>query len=239
MTEETFKTLLPKKSYDFRQILKEHPFRGEECAGCRWAPVCENGSEGLPLMVLNTAQMYEPVTCRFGTEMALYSVIHFVGDAGDEPSTKYGPVVDESERDMYLVDANVFINAIQTPGMRGRISRWVLENPNLKIATTYQVLREVHNMPEEMRKSLILFRVRRVDPVVESVKPQYGKKEASGPDKSLIQAAIDHEEVKGIITFDRDFKNIATTGLIQVKMGRKVDVLTPHELKKKIVKPKH
>ena len=44
-------------------------------------------------------------------------------------------------------------------------------------------------------------------------------KQPSKIDLHLIQIAIDHPEIKGIITYDQDFKNIATVGLIQKKGG--------------------
>jgi hypothetical protein len=55
-------------------------------------------------------------------------------------------------------------------------------------------------------------------------------------DLSLIQAAREHPEVRGIVTYDVDFKNIATAGLVRTKEGRFFvgtadEVLKKHGLK--------
>jgi predicted nucleic acid-binding protein len=39
-------------------------------------------------------------------------------------------------------------------------------------------------------------------------------KQPSKVDLSLLQVAIDHPEIKGIITYDKDFKRIASAGII-------------------------
>ena len=70
-------------------------------------------------------------------------------------------------------------------------------------------------------------------------------KQPSEKDLSLIQAPIDHPEIAGIITYDRDFKAIATSGLISSKssryasnffVGNAIEFLEKYDIKSKIGK---
>ena len=67
-------------------------------------------------------------------------------------------------------------------------------------------------------------------------------KQPSKADLSLVQAAIEHAEIKGIITFDRDFSRIATRGVIEKKssssfwLGNANDFLKRYEIKSKVRK---
>jgi midasin (ATPase involved in ribosome maturation) len=79
------------------------------------------------------------------------------------------------------------------------------------IATTKRVLSEVQNYKN---KKLKIYKVKEINEELKELKTNK-LKQPSQKDLSLIQAAIDHPEIGGIITYDRDFKAIATSGLIK------------------------
>lgn len=110
---------------------------------------------------------------------------------------------------IYLVDANIIIYAINNDIHHGQNCRKVLSM--LNIATTERVLNEVQC---NFEKNLKIYIVKEICKELMELKTNT-LKQPSEKDLSLIQAAIDHPEIGGIITYDKDFKAIATSGFIQ------------------------
>jgi len=242
MSGKKFKTVLPVKTYLFDEIIEKHPYRnGGKCLTCRLKPVCSQASQYLPLMVLGEAEPRMKHRCPMGMDMLVYEVLPYTGGPDPLKEGKAAPSKareTKRKKDTYLLDANVFIHLINRDEKYERISRWVLTTPKIRKATTYGVLHEIHDLDKDLLEKIDeLYPAGHIDPRLMNLKPSYGKKEASVTDLSLIQAAIEHEEVRGIITFDTDFRNIAAAGMIEMLSGRKVEILTPFQLKKKIVKP--
>ncbi len=115
---------------------------------------------------------------------------------------------------IYLVDANIIIYALEKEDYRNKSCRKILNRED--IATTRRVLEEVHR---DFKNNLKIYTVRRISKELRELRTNT-LKQPSEADLSLIQAAIDHPEVAGIITYDKDFKNIATAGLIQTKSSQ-------------------
>jgi predicted nucleic acid-binding protein len=118
---------------------------------------------------------------------------------------------------VFLIDANIFIYSLNNDSYRGRSCKNVLSRC-CNIATTEQVLNEVKNRKYNTDTiptytvNEICFEVR--ERIANSLK------QPSEKDLSLIQAAIEHPEIGGIITYDQDFKSIATSGLIKSKSSK-------------------
>jgi rRNA-processing protein FCF1 len=123
-------------------------------------------------------------------------------------STYYG-----KER-VFLIDANIIIYAMNNDPHHGNSCKKVLSMSN--IATTERVLNEVKT------NSDIKLKTYKVKEIYEELKELRTNtlKQPSEKDLSLIQAAIDHPEVGGIVTYDKDFKAIATSGLIKSKSSK-------------------
>ena len=131
----------------------------------------------------------------------------------------------ERENDVYLVDANVFIYALNNDEYRGKHCNAVLTGP-YQIATTKRVIREV--------KQYNHYRVRyyEVKEICEDVDElcYNSLKELSDADKSLIQCAINNPEISGIITNDIDVKSVCPERLIMSQ--RKFFIGRPNEFLK-------
>ena len=113
-------------------------------------------------------------------------------------------------KEKYLLDANVFIYAINNDQYRGKHCHEVLTGAH-PVATTGQVMDEVkqyHNY------SVKVYNVKKISPEVDALRYN-SVKELSLADKSLIQCAIDHPEVVGIITNDKDIISVVPNHLIK------------------------
>lgn len=115
---------------------------------------------------------------------------------------------------VFLVDANIIIYSLNNDAHRGNSCKSVLSKSN--IATTERVLDEVQN---DFDTKLRTYKVKEVCQELKDLKTNT-LKQPSVKDLSLIQAAIDHPEIGGIVTYDRDFKAIATSGLIMSKSSK-------------------
>jgi len=115
---------------------------------------------------------------------------------------------------IYLIDANVIIYVINKDAHYGQSCKKVLSR--LNIATTERVLSEVQR---DLDTQLRTYKVREICQELKELKTNT-LKQPSEKDLSLIQVAIDHPEIGGIITYDRDFKAIATSGLIKSKSSK-------------------
>ena len=78
------------------------------------------------------------------------------------------------------------------------------------VATTEQVYSEVHYNSDLNIKT---YKVKEISQELKELTTN-SLKQPSYNDLSLIQAAFDHPEIGGIITYDRDFKDAATSGLV-------------------------
>jgi len=125
--------------------------------------------------------------------------------------------------DVYLIDANIIIYALESSDERARACQEILRlRPgDIRIGVTQRILGELtgiknHQLPE----SLIVYKAGTLPPHLLSLKTNY-LKQPSEADISMIQAAVQHPEIKGIITYDRDFNRVATQGLIEKHSNRK------------------
>jgi len=115
---------------------------------------------------------------------------------------------------VFLIDANIIIYSLNNDRQRGKSCKKILSLSN--IATTERVINEVQNYKN---KKLKIYTVKEISKELKELKTN-NLKQPSMKDLSLIQAAIDHPEIGGIITYDRDFKDIATSGLINSKSSK-------------------
>lgn len=125
--------------------------------------------------------------------------------------------------DVYLIDANIIIYAFGSSDERGRACKEILrlKPGNIRVGVTKRVLDEIagidkHQLPD----SFIVYRAGPLLPHLLSLRTNY-LKQPSHADISMIQAAVQHPEIKGIITYDRDFERIAAQGMIEKRSSRK------------------
>jgi predicted nucleic acid-binding protein len=143
---------------------------------------------------------------------------------------------------VYLIDANILIYAENKHDKRSKNCQKILKinSSKIKIGTTDIIIDEVKkdsniNISEKIK----IYKTGKISEELKNLKTNYIK-QPSNADLSLVQAAIEHPEIKGIITFDRDFSRIATRGLIQKKssssfwLGNATEFLKKYEIKSKI-----
>jgi predicted nucleic acid-binding protein len=116
---------------------------------------------------------------------------------------------------MFLIDANIIISAQKRYKDRIKFCERVLIRNN--IATTNIVDKEIKNNHELFT---ILYQVKKIDPEIKELFSKH-QKQPGQKDLSLIQAAKYNPEIAGIITYDKDFKHIATRGFINLNTKRK------------------
>jgi predicted nucleic acid-binding protein len=125
--------------------------------------------------------------------------------------------------DVYLVDANILIYAFERSNIRRKYCQAVLETqtPSRSIATTRQIIEEVGSaIEQQLPESFLIYTVSSIPDDLIEIKTNFFK-QPSIADLSLIQAAYEHPEVRGIITYDNDFARIATAGLVERKVSMK------------------
>ena len=115
---------------------------------------------------------------------------------------------------VFLIDANIIIYSLNDDPQRGDSCKKVLSMSN--IATTERVFDEVQSNIDTKLKT---YKVKDICEELKELKTNT-LKQPSEKDLSLIQAAIDHPEIGGIVTYDKDFKAIATSGLIKSKSSK-------------------
>ena len=225
--EGAFVTVVPKEFSGFRNIIRELPEHSEElCEGCKVAPTCSNTIGKVPLQVWDLLPQ-EHHCPRFDRPVATCWVVPWV-DMEPEPLP---------DSPMYLVDTNVFLNAYNGDPDLGDVSWWVLKYGHIRIATTTGVVKEAWDTKGyKLPGTLEVFEVGQMDPRLAELRPPRGCKEPSFVDLGLMQAVLDNGEIRGIITFDQDFQNIAGSGNLSNWTGRKIEIMDPFELKKKMVK---
>ena len=132
---------------------------------------------------------------------------------------------------LYLLDANIFIYAKDNHPQHGPFCSSVLSMSN--IATTEDVISELPHTTL-LRKNFKIYKVKKISDEIKEIKSSTDK-QPSHHDLSLLQASIDHPEILGIITYDYDFKNIASGGIVDKKSDYKTKfiICTAEELIKK------
>jgi predicted nucleic acid-binding protein len=125
--------------------------------------------------------------------------------------------------DVYLVDANVLIYAFEERSVRKKYCQVILrmQIPSICIATTRQIIEEVgSDIASQIPESCLTYTITTVPAHLIELKTD-SFKQPSIADLSLIQAAFEHPEVRGIISYDNDFARIATAGLVEKKSSAK------------------
>jgi predicted nucleic acid-binding protein len=125
--------------------------------------------------------------------------------------------------DVYLVDANILIYAFESKGARKKYCQAILTThaSSFCVATTRQIIEEVGGIIEQqLPESCLIYTVSTLPRDLTEIKTDFYK-QPSAADLSLIQAAYEHPEVRGIITYDNDFTRIATAGLVERKSSVK------------------
>jgi len=145
---------------------------------------------------------------------------------------------------VYLVDANIFIYAENKKDKRSNVCQKVLDfnTSKIKIGTTDIIIDEfTKNNNISIPKKLVVYKTGKISDELTDLKTNY-LKQPSNADLSLVQASIEHAEIKGIITFDKDFSRIATRGVIQKKssssfwLGNANEFLNKYEIRSKVKK---
>ena len=145
---------------------------------------------------------------------------------------------------VYLIDANILIYADNKDDKRGYECKKILNfnSSKIKIGTTDIILDEVkENKNIRIDDNIIVYNTGKIYDTIKDLKTNY-LKQPSKADLSLVQAAIEHAEIKGIITYDKDFSRIATRGVIQKKssssfwLGNANQFLRKYEIKSKVRK---
>jgi len=140
---------------------------------------------------------------------------------------------------VYLIDANIFIYSDIEKDTRNLSCKKVLKykSPRVKIGTTDIILDEIReNEKIRIPEELIVYKIGKISDYIKNLKTNY-LKQPSKADLSLLQAAINHPEIKGIISYDKDFGRIATKGVIQKKsssgfwLGTAADFLRKYKVK--------
>jgi predicted nucleic acid-binding protein len=125
--------------------------------------------------------------------------------------------------DVYLIDANILIYAFESRSVRKKYCQAILtmHASSLCIATTRQIIEEVGSaIEQQLPESCLIYNISMVPSDLTEIKTDFFK-QPSVADLSLIQAAYEHPEVRGIITYDNDFARIATAGLVEKKSSAK------------------
>lgn len=137
--------------------------------------------------------------------------------------------------DVYLLDANILIYAFEPKSTRRKYCQAILalRSSSICIATTHQIIEEVGSILEQkLPETLLLYTVSMIPSDLAEVKTNVFK-QPSVADLSLVQAASEHPEVRGIITYDNDFTRIATAGLLERKSSEKFWLGTAKEFLEK------
>ncbi|DAC72824.1 MAG TPA: hypothetical protein DSN98_03325 [Thermoplasmata archaeon] len=125
--------------------------------------------------------------------------------------------------DVFLVDANILIYAFESRSARRKYCQAILgmHASSLYVATTRQIIDEVGSVvAQQLPEGLLIFNIGLISGDLTEIKTNF-LKQPSIADLSLVQAACEHPEVRGIITYDKDFARIATAGLIERKSSAK------------------
>jgi rRNA-processing protein FCF1 len=124
---------------------------------------------------------------------------------------------------IYLVDANIILYAANKDPKRGYNCKLIMETAPIK--TTERVLKEIKQYNPFLMGA---YKVKEISPEVKELKYN-SLKELSDADRSLIQCAIDHPEIAGIITYDKDIESVVPSRLIKSEkkffIGRPIEYM--------------
>lgn len=137
--------------------------------------------------------------------------------------------------DVYLLDANIMIYANENKGKRSQLCKKTLhvKTPSLRVGTTQQILEEIGStIRKNLPKTILIYSAGKILKKLKGTKAT-GFKQPSKVDLSLLQTALEHPEIHGIITYDSDFKRIAASGLIEQYSSRKFLITTAAAFQKK------
>ncbi len=143
---------------------------------------------------------------------------------------------------IYLIDANILIYADKKSDKRNTACKKILnfDSNKIKIGTTSTIVHEVdQNERIKLPEHIKIYKTGKLSDELTALKTNY-LKQPSAADLSLIQAAIEHAEIKGIITYDKDFDRIATQGIVQKRstskfwLGTASQFLSKYEIKSKV-----
>jgi predicted nucleic acid-binding protein len=141
--------------------------------------------------------------------------------------------------DVYLVDANILIYAFDSRSPRRKYCQSILamQASSMTIATTQQIIEEVGSeIQQQLSDDLLIYHIGVIPNDLTEIKTNV-LKQPSIADLSLVQAAYEHPEVRGIITYDNDFARIATAGLVERKasvkfwLGNAKEFVEKHRIK--------
>jgi hypothetical protein len=227
--ENSFVTVVPTDVSGVRNILRDLPqYSGEHCAGCKVIFTCRNRENKLPFMIWEVINKNHSCP-RFDVPLDTCWVVHLMEEEPGRPVTP----------PLYLIDANIIINAFMGEGNLREACLWMITSGTVRIATIDRVLNEAYNIGDNtIPESIEILPVGQMDPRLVELRPPRGCKEPSNVDLSLMQAVLDHREVKGIVTFDGDFRMIAAAGFLSNWTNRKVEVLNAIELRERILRSK-
>lgn len=117
---------------------------------------------------------------------------------------------------IYILDSNIYIFADNDDRLKGDLCKEVI---NRNDVATVDILLNSEIPPSATEKFPIreVYRAKRLCDEVRELRLQDLEKQPSEQDLTIIQVAIDNPDIAGIITYDKDFKKLATSGLIQKK----------------------
>ncbi len=137
--------------------------------------------------------------------------------------------------DVYLLDANIMIYADKNKGKRSQLCKKTLsvKTPTLRVGTTQQILEEIgETIRKKLPKTILIYTAGKILNKLKGTKAT-GFKQPSKVDLSLLQTALEHPEIHGIITYDNDFRRIAASGFIEQHSSRKFLITTAAAFQKK------
>ena len=120
-------------------------------------------------------------------------------------------------------------------GKRGDLCKKILtvKTPSIRIGTTSEIIKEIGSpISNKLPKTMIIYQTGKILQKLVKRKAT-GFKQPSRVDLSLLQTALEHPEIHGIITYDRDFSRIAASGLIEKHSSRKFPIMTASTFIKK------
>lgn len=137
--------------------------------------------------------------------------------------------------DVYLLDANIMIYAKDNPTYQGEMCRKILsvKTASIHMGTTTEIIKEIGPIvKKQLPETIHIYKSGKLLRTLERLKAT-GFKQPSQADLSLIQAAIEHPEIHGIITYDQDFNRIATAGFVEKHSSRKFLIINAAKFIKK------
>ena len=125
--------------------------------------------------------------------------------------------------DVFLLDANVFIYAFENDNLKAQACKKIIysNSESIKIGTTNDVLNEIgEEIQSQLPNGLIRYSTGKIEDELLHTRASC-LKQPSEADMSLLKASIEHPEIHGLITYDYDFQNIATAGIVSRRSSRK------------------